>query len=191
VVFTDASYHLITFDPGSGATGWAHSITNCRAFSRPKHIVEEHIEVFDCGEFRGSEYEQVAKITASLIIPNVAYANCDFVSEDFELTQTHGGDDLLSPVRINAMIGWELYRQRFPTELQYQKRSLRTGVTRGIAAQWINRFRRFRKDEFAAVQHNITWLRRLKQKANQVPWKINGKWDCSCEDGDSCNLIHP
>lgn len=211
-------YHLVTFDPG-GTIGWAHFILDCRAFSRPEHKILRFLKTWDCGEFTGQENEQVGE--ASRLIWRAKYGDmpyntttdvvsaglskADFVSEDFELTQMIGGDNLLSPVRINAKLNWECYR--WGLDLQLQRRSMRTGVTPERLKLFgfdspMNRGGRWTKtgkgkDAFAAMQHGIVWLRRTKEKSKSRPWKLgdkqtaNARWDCACARGRRCNLAHP
>lgn len=190
-------YHLVAFDPG-GTIGWAHFILDIRAFSRPEHKVMRYLEYWNCGEFSGNENEQLTSAVG--LIAKAKFGempfntHTDVIAEDFELTQLVGGRNLLSPVRINAVLDWECRKRGL--HLQLQARQLRTAVTKerlklfGFAGS-------FRKDEFSAMQHGVTWLRRTKAKAREVPWKIsngvahNAYWDCSCTNDAPCNLKHP
>ena len=117
-----------------------------------------------------------------------------------ELTQLIGGKNLLSPVRINAVLNWECYRRAI--KFSVQARQLRTNITRE-RLKLFGFEGKFRKDEFAAMQHGVVWLRRLKQNSIARPWKLgeggvlNVKWDCSCSKRrerrpvPKCDLIHP
>ena len=125
---------------------------------------------------------------------------CDVVSEDFELVQTIGGKNLLSPVRINAVLDW-ICQTKFGLKLQTQRRTMRTSVTPdrlrefGFDGRWTKTGNG--KDKFAAMQHAIVWLRRQKELSRSRPWKItangrfNDHWDCACAKGSRCNLDHP
>jgi len=210
-------YHLVTFDPG-GTIGWAHFILDCRAFSRPEHKVLRWLKAWDCGEFDGNEFEQCQEAkrliwrakfgempyNTTTDVVSVGFTRADFVSEDFELTQMIGGKNLLSPVRINAILGDAC--QVWGLQLQLQRRSMRTNVTPerlrlfGFESP-TNRGGRWTKtgsgkDMFAAMQHGIVWLRRVKEKSKSRPWKLseggtaNARWDCACERGRRCNLAH-
>lgn len=127
-----------------------------------------------------------------------AFLSMEVVSEDFELTQMVGSkENLLSPVRINSVLGWECHKRAIKFSLQ--SRSLRTNVTRGRLAAF-GFEGKFRKDEFAAMQHGIVKLRRMKKEANRRPWKLmqggqhNARWDCSCAEGGTrvgCDMWHP
>lgn len=191
-------YNLITFDPGAAATGWVWFRVDFHAFSRPENKVLHNLKWWDYGQFSGPEVEHYKGIR-QLITESLRFAShlsIDVVAEDFELTQLIGGRNLLSPVRINAITEWECYNRSI--KFNVQSRQLRTSVNRQRLKVW-GFDEKWRKDEYAAMQHAITWLRRTKQKANQRPWKLshggvlNSKWDCSCERNrkNKCDLVHP
>lgn len=212
-------YHLVTFDPG-GTIGWSHFVIDCRAFSRPENKVLRYLKKWECGEFSGAEHQQVAEAShliwrarfgdmpynSKVDVVGGAFSKTDILAEDFELTQLIGGRNLLSPVRINAMLGWECYR--WGLKLELQRRSMRTGVTpeRLRLAKFDSPFRRngewsktgSGKDAFAAMQHAVVWLRRVKDRSRSNPWKLadgqtdNAYWDCNCEftAGGECDLVH-
>lgn len=208
-------YHLVTFDPG-GTIGWAHFVLSARAFSRPEHKVLRFIKSWQCGEFEGTEFQQCQ--SASRLIWRARFgampynstthvvargiSRGDIVSEDFELTQLIGGANLLSPVRINAVLEYEC--QRWGLQLNKQRRSLRTSVTperlemygfKPPGRRWSKTSKG--KDAFAAMQHAVVWLRRLKEQTRGRPWKLadgsthNAFWDCACDDDLPCDLKHP
>lgn len=160
-------YAAITFDPGGAGTGWALFVIDMRAFSSSEEKILNWVYDWDSGCFKGPEHGQ---IEAAVALFDTAHkwpeAKLDIVSEDFELTQTIGGKNLLSPVRINAVLEWEAAKLGLP--LTYQKRQLRTSITRQRLAIW-GYEKRWQKDEFAAMQHMFTWLRRLKRRANERP----------------------
>lgn len=211
-------YHLVTFDPG-GTIGWTHWALDCRAFSRPEHKVLRYIKKWECGEFEGTEFQQCT-MASRLIwtakfgdmpyntttdVVAAAFTRTDITSEDFELTQLIGGRNLLSPVRINAVLEYEC--NRWGMGLNLQRRSMRTSVTpeRLVMYGCKSPFRRNGewsksgrgKDAFAAMQHAVVWLRRLKEQSRGRPWKLsdgsthNAYWDCGCADGVECDLKHP
>lgn len=196
-------YHLVTFDPG-GTTGWAHFILNEKAFSRPEHKVLRYVESWDYGEFTGPEVSQLEEARRLMHRARgwgtFTTNNCHIVSEAFELKQLVGGNNLLSPVRINAVLDW-LCQTQLGLQLQTQRRTMRTGVTPerlrefGFEGHWTTTGKG--KDAFAAMQHAIVWLRRQKQQSIVRPWKLSGhghfndSWDCACEKGKQCDLEHP
>lgn len=203
-------YHILWFDPGAAASGWAHLVLDQHAFSRPDNRVLANVITWDCGEIRGSDTEQYTEAvgliqaiyTAGTLVPRM-----DVGSEDFDLVQTVGGkDNLLSPVRFNAVMAWELAKIGKP--LRLHNRALRTQQTpdRLNAFGFITRWSKTSKgkDAFAAMQHAVTWMRNLKEKANDLPWKLsdgissNARWDCACEEWKGtrarrpkCDLSHP
>lgn len=205
-------FQLIAFDPGWNATGWAHFVIHFKAFSRPDHRALRYVQSWDCGEFTGSEHDQVKQAVALVhearwgSMPYVS--KVDIVTEDFDLVQLVGGKELLAPVRFNAALDYICLSQ-YSTELIYQKRQARTQVTPerlrafGFEGRWVTTGRG--KDEFAAMQHAVTWLRHLKHEADRRPWKLengvtsNARWDCACERRNSrsknsrqrCDLTHP
>lgn len=201
-------FYLVAFDPG-GTLGWARLDLSVKAFSRPEHKVLANVLDWDCGEFTGTENENLN--AASLLIFDDALwsgpyqPNVQFLTEDFDLVQTIGGKTLLSPVRINAVLDWEV--SKVGRKLNYQNRAMRVSMTadRLTKAGFKNPLRPETgtwsktgkgKDAFAALQHAIVWLRRLKQESLGKPWKLsdgqvsNARWDCSCEDGERCSLLH-
>lgn len=205
---TPNEYHLVVFDPG-GTIGWAHLIVDFKAFSRPEHKVLRWLKSWDCGEFTGQEHEQLAAVSRLIYSahfePLPFVSRTDVVSENFELTQLIGGENLLSPVRINAVIDWEC--RKHGLTLNLQARQMRTNVTpqRLQMFGFDSPFRRNGqwsktgkgKDAFAAMQHAVVWLRRVKEKSRSRPWKLedgqtaNARWDCACWRGRRCDLLHP
>lgn len=200
-------YHLVAFDPGAAATGWAHFVVNYRAFSRPEHKVLQYVESWDCGQFTGSDHDQYT--AAQMLVYRARFGHreefnskADVVAEDFQLVQTIGGKNLLAPVRFNAVLEWECGKLAAPFHLQ--NRSDRTGVTAdrlnamGFAGRW-STTSKTGKDAFSAMQHGVTWLKRLKRKSESFPWKMsengsrNAYWDCACGDNIhfACDLTHP
>lgn len=185
------------YDPG-GTLGWSWLVLDVRAFTRPEHRWEDYLLQWDCGELSGTE-EEVLKGAVGLmddVLACVSYLRCDIGGEDFELTQLVGSkQNLLSPVRQNAVLDWECAKRGI--RYQLQARQLRTNVTRSRLNLW-GIDGKFKKDEFASLQHNVTWIRRQKHWAMSIPWKLDtpsvingGGWDCACAKGQRCNLSHP
>lgn len=201
-------FHLTTLDPG-GKTGWSHFALDRKAFSRPEHKVLQYVKWWTSGVYIGDEFSQLAQAlhninnVVSVEYLGISYLSYEVLSEDFELTQTIGGRNLLSPVRMNAVLAWECHKRsiKFVT----QSRTLRTNVTRERLKQFLapcptpmrNKGGRWQKDQFAALQHAIVRLRRIKQDSLTHPWKLskggilNAEWDCACVRKRRCDLIHP
>jgi hypothetical protein len=177
-------HNVITFD-GGGTVGWSWVSIRKTAFMQRDEMILPNIVEWLCGEWYGSRHDQIRQ--AVELVRQVRYAEqpfsfIDAVAEDFEFMQTLGGNDLLLPVEFNAVLDWELERN-FNFRLQKQKRSLRTGVTPdrlkrmgfppiidGVTKKnWTTTG--IGKDAFAAMQHNITWLRRTKERSKRRPWQ--------------------
>jgi len=204
-------YHVTAYD-GGGTTGWAHFCVDFRAFSRPESRVLRWLKWWDCGELTGPEHKQYQAATNH--VTNVvsasglggSYLFYDVIAEDFDLVQLKGAkENLLSPVRFNAVMAWEC--QKVAVKFHLQARQMRTLITPDYLATagFQSPFRRTGKwgtsgkgkDAFAAMQHGITWLKRVKADSRRRPWKlsdngiINARWDCACEDKKPCDMLHP
>ena len=165
-------FHIVAFDPG-GVIGWAHLVIHYKAFTHPRMKVLANLLSWDTGQFNGLEHANLAACVR--LVREARYGEMPFhsktdaVSEDFELTQLTGGDNLLSPVRINAVLEWEIAKVGGVSFI-LQKRQLRTNVTRERLK--LMGLKPAGKDSFAALQHAVTWARRVKQQANRRPWKL-------------------
>lgn len=191
-------YHILWFDPG-GTIGWAHLVISAVGFSRPELSALAYLKSWDCGEYSGPEYDCIRNATMkcrTLHFPNEYNQRIDVGTEDFELSQLIGGKNLLSPVRINAILEWELITHGL--RLQYQKRGLRLQQTKerlnafGFKAKWTTTG--IGKDAFAAMQHAVTKLRSVKAESRTNPWKLSdgvGRyWNCACAESEACDLAH-
>ena len=201
VVKGQNEYHVTAFDPGAAGTGWCHFVVDCRAFSRPENKVLRWLKSWESGVLRGSEVEHMAAATGmisdttSIHGRNANYMLYDVVSEDFDLVQTVGSkQNLLSPVRINAVLAWHCHNRAVKFHLQ--NRALRSSITRE-RLKLFGFDKRWQKDEFAAMQHGVYWLRHIKKLSRQRPWKLsdgavlNAYWDCACADDEPCDMLHP
>ena len=182
---TPNEFHLVWFDPGSAATGWTHFVIDVHAFSRPEHKLLPNIISWNCGEFTGPENQQLQMAWKLITTRHLGPFRNEWRigTEDFQLMQNFGGKDLLSPVRINAALDYICFTQGL--RLYYQNRALRTQTTKEKLR--IYGFQgKFRKDEFAAMQHSIIQLKRIKAESKGHPWKLsdgivsNAFYDCLC-----------
>ncbi len=200
-------FHLLWFDPGSAATGWAHFIIHRRAFARPERKALRNVEYWDCGEITGDDHEQYKQARdmayAAHFLPEPFVARVCVGSESYNLKQTIGSaENLLSPVRFNAVLSWEVAQHGLTlVEQQPSMRGQMTaqrlqafGFPGWPASRWVKHGRG--KDAFAAMQHLMVRLRRIKAESKRHPWKLsdgassNAFWDCNCSDGGRCDLRH-
>lgn len=205
-------FHLIAFDPGAVATGWAHFVLDYRAFSRPENKVLANLKSWDCGQFTGSDHDMYT--AAQMLVYRARYdwrkgsmnnqrqgtfnARTEVVSEDFQLVQTIGGKNLMAPVRFNAVLQWEC--GKLATRFFLQNRTDRLSQTgdrlraMGFAGRWSSTAKAG-KDAFSAMQHGVTWLKKLKRKSESFPWKLgdnvgtNAYWDCACSQQSYRRLV--
>lgn len=189
-------FHVIWFDPGAAATGWAHVSVDRKAFSRPEHKVLANLHGWQSGEFTGPEKGHMKRASDLIryVVERSSYLSVYVGTEDFDLVQTVGSkENLLSPVRINAVLDWEC--SRVGVQLHYQNRSERSNQTKE-RLKLFGFNKNFKKDEFAAMQHLVYRLRKMKEAANARPWKlasadvINDRWDCACVQRRPCDLVH-
>ena len=178
---------LLSFDPGGAAMGWFMAGVHVAAFARPEAYVMEHLTFWDCGELRGTENEILSQAMGLLnevvrrakannrLLPPIPALH--IVTEDFDLTQTIGSsENLLSPVRQNAVLDWECRKRG--VQLRFQNRNERMSITRerlklyGFEGT-------FRKDEYAATQHGVVHLKSIKRQSISSPWRIQKKGDRS------------
>lgn len=210
-------FHLTWYDPGAAATGWAEFIVDFRAFSRPDNYIMEYLDWFNYGEFTGPEHDQMAKAvkqiqhTVQVWGLNVSMLQYEVGGEDFDLVQTIGSkENLLSPVRFNAVMAWECSKVGITYRLQAP--AVRTSETRERMKLYgfMKPGQPMRKDAFAAMQHAVHRLKTIKQLANKRPWKLseggisNVYYDCSCsrpirkgtkglalKRTSGCDMLHP
>jgi len=180
---------FIWFDTGGAATGWAHIAVHTRAFSHPRLELLPHVVAWNTGEYRDTEtamahscinrvlWARWGPPSHATVFPEMLIVG----TEDFDRQPNQrGGKEVLSPVRINAMIDYGLFVVCKGVKLQYQGRSMRTQVTVDRLFRWgFEPPKGYRwgtsgkgKDSFAAMQHVITAMRRVKQEADKRPWKL-------------------
>lgn len=196
---------ILWFDPG-GITGWAHLCLDVRAFSRPSNKALKFLRYWECGEFEGDEHT-ICRSAIDLVW-NTKFGGgrtspVVVGSEQFDLVQTLGGNELLSPVRINAVIDYGVaaygvrmeYQQRGERLQQTAQRLEAFGFEGWPNGRWTTTGRG--KDAFAAMQHAVTKLRRMKAYSKKAPMRLsrgenpNGRWDCACDSGRPCDIRHP
>lgn len=167
-------YHTLWFDPGYIATGWAWFVIDARAFTNHRARVHSHIIDWDTGEFTGPFADQcnaMMNLAHSIRFGEMPFVpRCHIGSESFRLSQLAGGEELYRPIELNAVMKWYC-QTRLGCELVIQDRTLRLGKTKerlkAMGFSWRG------KDSFAAMQHAVTWLQRIKQQSNKFPWTLD------------------
>lgn len=177
---------LLWFDPGGAAAGWAMFGIHVRAFARPEAKILQNLLWWDCGEFTGTETAIIGRMVSTIewCIARAKIANrlvpptpgLVIGTEDFDLTQTIGSsENLLSPVRQNAVLEWECHKRGF-IGFKYQNRNARMSITAdrlnlyGFEGNW--RTSGKGKDQFAAMQHGVVQLKSIKRQSISSPWKV-------------------
>lgn len=173
-------HNVVTFD-GGGTVGWAWIQIRKEAFIDREAMILPNIVHWNTGELEGPRHDQIRQsieIVRGARYSESPHSLVDCIAEDFEFMQTLGGNDLLLPVEFNAVLDWELERN-FGFRLLKQKRSERTNVTPYrllhmgfepvLSKTWSKNGKG--KDSFAAMQHAIRWLRRIKDQSKRRPWQ--------------------
>lgn len=167
-------HHFLWFDPG-GTMGWAYCRIRREAFVYRDERVLSNVEQWRSGELTGTERQVIQKGVDMVrkLVYSTSFLLVDIGTEDFDLVQTRGGkENVLSPVRINAVLDWEV--GNCGAKLHYQNRALRTSQTR-------ERIKAFGipspkgKDALAAMQHLVYRVRTVKKASMAKPWKMNLK----------------
>ena len=149
---------VIWFDPG-GVSGWCVFSIHPEALVDPQCLLLQNVTHFACGQFVGTEFDMVDQMLELCDIwPGAAVG-----TEQFKLRKFSQDDNLLVLVRLNAALAYELRRHR-ERRLWRQSPSLAfTTVNESRLKAWgyweptIGQ-----KDARAAVQHGLTFLKRLK-----------------------------
>ena len=166
--------HVLWYDPG-GITGWAHLCYDRRGFSSRSSKALQYLRYWQCGEFEGDEEAQCSQAIQFAWQARFSdrLSDVHVGTEDFDLVQTIGGKELLSPVRINAVLEYNL--AQYSIRLRYQRRVVRKQITPerlrafGFPGRWVTSGKG--KDAFAAMQHAIVYSRRLKAAADLGIWR--------------------
>lgn len=149
---------VVAFDPG-GVTGWAVFSVHPDALLDPTLKVMHNITHWAAGQFTGSEFTQVDEMVAlSLDWPGASYLVEDFVLRKFDASR-----ELLAPVRLTAAYRWAMSRHADAlVKVQPSSLAFTTITEERLKAMGFWEVTAGKKDARSAVQHALTWLKRLK-----------------------------
>lgn len=162
---------VVAFDPG-GVTGWSVFTVHPDALTDPEFRILENISHWSCGQYIGSEADQVDQmVELARTWPGAAV-----LCEDFLLRKFSAGRELLAPVRMNAAFSYTMRRgliedpkkgkQRLVT-IEYQLPALAMTTMTDSRLKALGFYERTVGKEHArdAVRHSITFLKRLKENS--------------------------
>lgn len=150
---------VVWYDPG-GTSGWSVFSVHPDALTDPEVRVLDNITHFACGQFTGSEFDQVDQ----MIELADAWPGAALGTEHFILQQFRKDENLLVLVRLNAAFRYEMRRHGRDRKVHRQNAQLAmTTVTDKRLQAW-GYAERSRGLPHArdSIKHNITFLRRLK-----------------------------
>jgi hypothetical protein len=114
----------------------------------------------ESGQFVGEEPVQALRFI-SLIN---GWTGAHVVLEDFVLRQFNQDKDLLSPVRITAMIEYGMFEKRLGVSSRQQPSEAKNVATDDRLKAWgLYRSEGAQQHARDAVRHAITWMRKCKQ----------------------------
>ncbi len=156
---------VVWIDPGE-VSGWCVAAVSPDALSDPHERILDNVAHWVAGQIHGEELRQIEEaLDLYRAWPDAACG-----SEDFILQQMRKDRTLLAPVRINAVLGYELKRgdpkrkKGVPRSLYLQQPGMRTQVKKILpyTDYWLVSD----PDDHGrdATAHAITFLRRSKQQ---------------------------
>lgn len=149
-------YIVLSLDPG-GTTGWSIFGIHPDAMSGDPAIqVVPNVEFWLAGQFEGEEHDQ-----ADEIVDLVGHwPSARLVCEDFILRKHSQARELLSPVRLTAVVSWAIR----PRYLVLQQPSLAmttiTDERQKAMGFWLPGQQHARD----AIKHNLTFLKRQRDR---------------------------
>jgi hypothetical protein len=150
----EVSYQVLSFDPG-GTTGWALFAVHPDAMAGDPEIpIFPNILWWTAGQFTGLQPDQIDECVGLV----EAYPSARLVTEDFKVRQLNA---LLDPAEINAVLRWAV-RPRYFVK---QNSALAMGaVTDDRLKSW-GFWLPGQEHARDAIRHNITFLKRAKERA--------------------------
>lgn len=99
---------VVWYDPG-GTSGWAVFTVHPESLTDPEIRVLDNVLYHGCGEFYGDEYKQVDQmLELADAWPGAALGTEKFVM--YDRSRGRKDDNLMSLVRLNAVLAYELKR---------------------------------------------------------------------------------
>ena len=169
---------VVAFDPGE-TTGWSRMWvgTEYLADKSDVHQPHEMLHGHDHGQINGPVVEQAA---AMMALVNEASPNPNrvcVVVEDFILRRHTKGRELLSPVRITAMLEVLLRQHSMPKFQLQQPAEAKNVVTDERLKMWgLYESKGALRHARDADRHALLWLRKCKENYGraQKSWPILG-----------------
>lgn len=151
------TYVVLALDPG-GTSGWSIFGVHPEAMGGDPdvHVLGQYgnLLFWSAGEFTGKQHNQVDQIVD---LAN-AWPTARLVTEDFKLRQLNAE---LSPVEINATIGWALRPRYWVPQMAALAMETVTDERQKALGFWVPGKPHARD----AVKHGITFLKRQKERA--------------------------
>lgn len=155
-------YQVLSLDPG-GTTGWAVFCVHPDAMGpNPEFRILDNIDWWTAGEFTGSSMSQCDEI---IELAN-SWPDARLVTEMFRLRQLSAE---LDPVEINHTIKWALRPRYFVDQQPGLAMSTVTDDRQKEWGFWVPGKPHARD----AVKHNITFLKRVKERAVKAASVVN------------------
>lgn len=158
---------VVALDPG-GTTGWSVLAVHPESLVDVEIPILANIEHWAQGQSVGHEHKQEAELVELLD----AWPDAAVVIERFVLRKMLRGEELLSPVRITAVLEFELSKSGRVAFKQQPSEAKGTATDDRLRA-W-SLYRREGGEEHArdATRHGITFLRRAKErpKLRHMAW---------------------
>jgi hypothetical protein len=149
-------YVVLALDPG-GVTGWAVMGFHPEVMSGdPGYRALDNIEFWTAGEFSGAENSQCDE-TLELV---ASWPSARLVIEDFILRKQSMGRELLAPVRITAVLEYEIRPRYWVKQQPSLAMSTVTDERQKDAGLWIPGKPHARD----ALKHCLTFVKRQRER---------------------------
>lgn len=167
---------LVWFDPG-GTTGWSLFVVHPAALFEADVRVLDNVQYWECGQFSGSENE----IMDEMLDLCAAWPNAAIGTEDFTLGRFSMDRSLLSPVRLNAALEYQLWSDK--RQLWYQSAN---DAVRTVSDERLRRMKYARANAgphaHDATRHALLMLMRASTTARKSGALRNAAWPAAAEE---------